>query len=212
MSDKYRPTKWAEIVGQPVDEIAALVDGRDTPSFLFYGPAGTGKTTTAYQITRDIHGTTDELLEYNASDDRGIDFVRHEVKPKAQSFTKSGHYPVVFLDEMDEMTREAQAALKQVIVQSPAVFILACNRIQAVDPAIQSRCYDYEFPALTQSAIKSRLAQIAGEHGIDVGEDQLSQIAADSDGDMRKAIQLVDKSQYRGADERISQAAANFGD
>lgn len=189
-AQNYRPTTFDEIVGQPTDEIEAqLLNSDDPPDFLFHGPPGTGKTTTAYVIARHIQGDAAELMEFNASDDRGIDTVREDIIPATKQTTLSGRRRVVFLDEMESMTADAQQALRRPMETSDAVFILACNDIEGVHDAIQSRCATYEFDEIADTAIRQRIKQIAADEGVSLDTNELSMIVGFANGDMRSAIQ-----------------------
>lgn len=215
--EDYRPTEWREVVGQPTDRIRADLE-RGARRFLFYGPAGTGKTTTAYLIANEVQGGTDSgYLELNASKDRGIDTIRDRIIPIKDATTLTGAPMVIFLDEMEAMTSDAQHTLRQPMEQSHAVWILTCNDVDRVIDPIQSRCYDYEFAALSDAAIRERIQQVAGEDGVDLTENDLDVITSFAAGDMRNAIQRY--TQLAGSadrestpDERISQAALNLTD
>lgn len=208
----YRPETWDEIVGQPVEKIRDQLESPPHPNFLFYGPPGTGKTTVAYQIARELHGDTDELMEFNASDDRGIDVVRDEIIPSVPQTTLTGNVRVIFLDEMESMTVDAQMALREPMERSDAVFILACNDVTAVHPAIEDRCKDYEFAALSDTAVRTRVKEIADDMGHSLSESQIDYIVSMANGSMRGAIHnLGEPSESETPDERIHQAAANFG-
>lgn len=211
MTNRYRPDDWDELVGQPTDEIRALMDGRNTPNFLFYGPPGTGKTATAHLIAETIQGDDKELMTFNSSDERGIDTVRENVIPATGQTTLTGAPRVIFLDEMESMTKEAQQALRAPMEQSDAVFILACNEIDAVHEAIRSRCYDYEFGELSSTAIRKRLRQVADEYGVTITKQQRKMIVGFANGDMRKALQRFD--QYAtGAVPEEAQVAPGLSD
>lgn len=199
--DTYRPRSWDDVTGQPTDEIRAMIDGKFTPNFLFHGPPGTGKTTVAYLIAKEIQGSRDELMVRNASDERGIDTIRDEIIPVVDQTTLSGAPRVIFLDEMESMTGEAQRALRQPMDESPAVFILACNNVEAVHDALISRCDTYKFGSLPGQAIRDRIDQIVDAEGVDLSDEALKDISARADGDMRTAIQRY--NQYaRGAREQ----------
>lgn len=203
--EDFRPTEWHEIVGQPVDEIAAMIDGYDTPNFLFYGPAGTGKTSTAYLIARDLTGSADEVMEFNASDDRGIDMVRDRIIPKVDQRTLTGKPRVVLLDEMESMTTEAQQALRQPMEQSKSVFVLTCNDPSNVIGALKSRCHNrgYEFGHIPSPAIRERLEQIIDQHDLDVSGQRLDAIVSFANGDMRSAISKLIEAAKRDDPEPV---------
>lgn len=205
MKDNYRPTTFDGIVGQPTDEIEALLDGEQTPNFLFHGPPGTGKTTTAHVISRRLQRSEGERMEFNASDERGIDTVREKIIPAADQTTLTGAPRVVFLDEMESMTTDAQQALRQPMEQSRAIFILACNDLASVHDALRSRCQTFEFGPLSDAAIKKRIQQIANEEGVELADNHLKSIPALANGDMRSAIQQYQQivRGVRPADEPV---------
>lgn len=186
MKQSYRPTTFDEIVGQQTEKIEGLLDRGE--NFLFYGPPGTGKTSTARVISRDVQGSVSELMEFNASDDRGIDTVREEIIPATGQTTLTGAPRVIFLDEMDSMTREAQQALRQPMERSDSIFVLACNDIGAVLDAVESRCQTFEFGEVPNRAVKERIRQIADDEGVEVSSNQLKTIVAFANGDVRSAI------------------------
>lgn len=192
--ETYRPTSWDEIVGQPTEEIRQCVDGHATPNMLFHGPPGTGKTTAAYQITRDLQGGVSDLMEFNASDDRGIDTVRERINPAVNQSTLTGAPRVILLDEMEAMTADAQQALRAPMERGNAVFVLSCNDRDSVHPAIADRCREFHFDAVPTPAMKQRLRAIADAAGLDVDEEHLSSVVAFANGSMRTAVQRLEQA------------------
>src|SRR5437867_3492897 len=115
-AEKYRPEKLTEVINQRhvVERVRAFVKDKNLPHLLFAGPAGTGKTTVGLAIARELYGDVwkSNILSLNASDERGIDVVRHKVKDfaRTKSFTDIG-FRIIILDEADALTQEAQQAL-----------------------------------------------------------------------------------------------------
>lgn len=202
LREKHRPETLQDIVGQPVDEIHSVLQDGDTPNFLFYGPPGTGKTTTARAIARELHGTTDNLYEINASDARGIEMIRDQITEIARldtgvQLTLDMHTPIVLLDECDSMTTDAQHALRSPMEDTQATFILTANDVDALHDALVSRCFagGHHFDYLSTSAVLDRLETVVESEGIDVNEDRLIGFANRSNGDMRTALDLLERHQ-----------------
>ena len=146
-TEKYRPSTFADLVGQEdvIKRVASLTDSLNIPHLLFAGPAGTGKSTLALIVVRELfkENWKENYLELNASDERGINVVREKVKNFAR--TKSiGNVPfkIIFLDEADALTPEAQQALRRTMENYSATcrFILSCNYSSKIIDPIQSRC------------------------------------------------------------------------
>lgn len=197
---KHRPTDLDSIVGQPTDRIKTLISGSSTPNLLFYGPPGTGKTTTARAIAHEMHGNTRNLYEINASDERGIDTIRDRINELTRldtgtQMTLEMNVPIVFLDEIDGMTTTAQEALRTPMEDTPAVFLLSCNDVEAVNDAVRSRCHagGFEFDYLSTSAVRDRLETVADAEGVEIDDRRILDCAEKANGDMRTALDLLEQ-------------------
>ncbi len=197
-TEKYRPQIFEEIMGQQeiVKRVKSLVQSMNIPHLLFAGPAGIGKSTLALAIVKNLFGEQwkENYLELNASDERGIDVVRQKVKDFAR--TKSlGKVPfkVIFLDEADALTREAQQALRRTMenYSNTCRFIMSCNYSSKIIDPIQSRCVVFRFKILEKKDIVSVLKKIAKEEKLTLTEDALETLYDMSEGDCRKAINLL---------------------
>ena len=202
--EKYRPERLADIHGHDdiIPRLQSYVERDDLPNLLFGGPAGTGKTTAAQAIARELYGEDwdENFLELNASDDRGIDVVRGRIKDFARASFGGYDYRVIFLDEADSLTSDAQAALRRTMEQfsGNTRFILSCNySSQIIDP-IQSRCAVFRFSGIDDEAIETRVREIAAQEDIEVTDDGLAAIVYAANGDMRKAINALQAAAVLG--------------
>ena len=196
--EKYRPLKLAEIVGQDeiVERLSSYVKSKNIPHLLFTGSAGVGKTTAAVTLAREIFGESWHMnfRELNASDERGIDVVRNQIKQFART-TPLGDtgFKILFLDEADALTTDAQAALRRTMESYAQTcrFILSCNYSSKIIDPIQSRCAIYRFKPLAPDAIKEEMLRIARREGLSVSSDAMDAIVYIARGDMRKAINAL---------------------
>jgi replication factor C small subunit len=196
--EKYRPRSFDEVVD--LEEVKArlmgFVKGGDMPHLLFYGPPGTGKTTMALVLARELYGEywRENTLELNASDERGINVIRERVKEFARTApVGKAPFKLVILDEADNMTSDAQQALRRImeIYAQNTRFILLANYVSRIIDPIISRCAVFRFSPLPRNLMAERLKYIAEREGITIKEDAIDVIYELSEGDMRKAINLL---------------------
>jgi replication factor C small subunit len=203
--EKYRPEGLGGIVGHDhiVDSLQRYVERDDLPHLLFAGPAGTGKTASSQAIAKELYGEDwgEHFMELNASDQRGIDVVRNRIKDFARSsFDPDVSYRIIFLDEADALTSDAQSALRRTMEQfsNNTRFILSCNySSQIIDP-IQSRCTVFRFSPLSDEAVEARVREIAEAEGIEVIDDGVDALVYAADGDMRGAINALQAAAVMG--------------
>jgi replication factor C small subunit len=198
--EKYRPQNLSEIVNQKdvKGSLSGLMKNQsEMPHLLFSGSAGVGKTTTAICISREILGDVwkDYTLELNASDERGINMVRERVK-KFSRFAGLGSqipFKIIILDEADEMTSDAQTALRRIIEDTAKFcrFILIANNISKIIDPIQSRCAVFKFTRINENEIIEQLKIISQKEKIKADEKGLKEITNYAGGDMRHAINLL---------------------
>ncbi|RLI74275.1 replication factor C small subunit [Archaeoglobales archaeon] len=196
--EKYRPRTLDEVVGQEevVQRLKSYVNQKNIPHLLFAGPPGTGKTASAIALARDLFGENwrDNLVEMNASDERGIDVVRHKIKEFARTAPIGGApFKIIFLDEADALTADAQAALRRTMemYSKTCRFILSCNYVSRIIEPIQSRCAVFKFRPVPIEAMKERLLEICGKENVNITDEGLEALIYISNGDFRKAINAL---------------------
>lgn len=215
---KWRPQTFKDLVGQ--EHISrtlanAITSGHIGHAYLFAGPRGTGKTSTAKILAKALnceHGPTSEpcgqceqcrkitegssmdVFEIDAASNRGIDEIR-DLRETVKFAPVDGRYKVYIIDEVHMLTTEAFNALLKTLEEPPAhvVFILATTEAHKVPPTIQSRCQRYDFKRITVEEIEGRLRYIAKEMGMEAEDEALSMIAIQADGGMRDALSILDQ-------------------
>ena len=196
--EKYRPRTLKEVVGQEevVQRLMGYVERKNIPHLLFSGPPGTGKTASAIALARDLFGENwrDNFIEMNASDERGIDVVRHKIKEFARTAPiGDAPFKIIFLDEADALTADAQAALRRTMEMYSKIcrFILSCNYVSRIIEPIQSRCAVFKFRPVPKEAMKERLLEICEKEGVKITEDGMEALIYVANGDFRKAINAL---------------------
>ncbi|XP_031273136.1 replication factor C subunit 3 [Pistacia vera] len=213
--EKYRPQSLADVAAHRdiVDTIDRLTSENRLPHLLLYGPPGTGKTSTILAVARKLYGAQyhNMILELNASDDRGIDVVRQQIQDFAStqsfSFGAKASVKLVLLDEADAMTKDAQFALRRVIEKytKNTRFTLICNHVNKIIPALQSRCTRFRFAPLEPSHVTERLKHVVKAEGLDVTESGLAALVRLCNGDMRKALNILQSTHM--ASQQITEEA-----
>ena len=215
---RWRPESFADLVGQ--EHISrtlsrAVMSGQTSHAYLFTGPRGTGKTSTAKILARALNcaegptltpcgvcdscrsisdGSSMDVFEIDAASNRGIDEIR-DLRESVKFAPTEGHYKIYIIDEVHMLTTEAFNALLKTLEEPPerVIFILATTEPHKVPATIQSRCQRYDFHRITVTEIRDRLIYVCKESDIAAEEDALDIIAAQADGGMRDALSILDQ-------------------
>ena len=196
--EKWRPKNFEDIIGQEaiVRRVKAMVEQKSIPHLLFTGPAGSGKTSLSLVIAKQLYGNSwrENFLELNASDDRGIDVVRNTIKDFAR--TKSiGDVPfkIIYLDECDSLTKEAQQALRRTMENYAAVtrFVLSCNYSSKIIDPIQSRCTIFRFRGIEKEGVFEYMDKIAKQEELKISKEAKEILYENSNGDLRRLLNIL---------------------
>lgn len=197
-TEKFRPKTFREVKGQKdiVDKVKAFVKLENMPHLMFSGPAGVGKTTLSLVVARQLFGDSwkNNFLELNASDERGIDIIRNKVKNFART-RAIGNVPfkIIYLDECDALTREAQQALRRTMENYTQTcrFILSCNYSSKIIDPIQSRCSVFRFKPLEKEDVFEIIKTIEKEEKIVINDKAKEAVFEVSGGDCRRAENIL---------------------
>lgn len=194
--EKHRPKTLDDVVGneEAVQRLRSLSETGNIPNLILTGPPGIGKTTSLLALCNQLLGdkAKEAVKELNASDERGIDVVRKDIKEFAKKHLNlpEGRHKIVLLDESDSMTDAAQQAMRRIMEEYSATtrFVFACNQSEKVIEPIQSRCAIVRFTRITEEQIAARLMKICEAEGIKPESEGIGALAALSDGDLRTAV------------------------
>mmetsp|Transcript_36485 Transcript_36485/g.104971 ORF Transcript_36485/g.104971 Transcript_36485/m.104971 type:complete len:366 (+) Transcript_36485:101-1198(+) len=242
--ERYRPKSLKDVSHQ-TEVVATLQNAVRTgrlPHLLFYGPPGSGKTSVALALCRQLWHPSQwkrRVLELNASDERGISVVREKIKgfasqsvgnvstasksffskKKEESEEDTKDYPnppykIIILDEADTVTTDAQSALRRIIEANSRItrFILICNYVTRIIEPLASRCAKFRFQLLPADSMKARLAQIAESEQCPLNDSQLDCILKLSEGDMRRAVQTLQSVHAISVGGKNKEVALDEGD
>lgn len=202
--EKYRPMTINDVIYQTqvIKTLKEAISNNNLSHLLFYGPPGTGKTSAILAAARELYtddNYKDHVLELNASDERGINIIRKKVKIFSQkTVCKKTKFKLVILDEADSMTLEAQSILRHIIEKYSSItrFCIICNYIDKIIEPLISRCNKFRFYSLDKKSIICVLKNISKHENIKYNQSVMNYIYKVSNGDLRKAITMLQSAYY----------------
>ena len=196
--EKYRPKSLGEVIGQRliVDRLKSFVKKGNFPNMIFAGTAGIGKTTCAIAMAKDLYGGVLDgaFKEMNASDQRGIDVIRGEVKEFAKTMSMAKvPIKIIFLDEADSLTADAQHALRRTMEKFSAEtrFILSANYANKIIEPIQSRCVVFKFKPLGEEEMKEYIQRVCKSESLAIEDKAVDALIEVGEGDLRKITNIL---------------------
>ena len=212
--EKYRPSNLDEISSQSdvIKSLRSSIKTKNIPHLIFFGPSGCGKTSTIIALAKDLFGLknySDRIIELNASDERGINIIREKIKMYSKQSIKhienAPPWKIIILDEADTMTTDSQFALRQIMEKYSKItrFCIICNYYNKIIDPIVSRCALFRFKPIDSDNIFKKLQYICEQEKIKYSDKLLEKIISICRGDLRKAVNLLQKC-YNSYDDNIN--------
>ena len=205
---KYRPQSFKDVVGQ--DHIVKVLEGaiklgNVSHAYLFAGSRGTGKTSIARILAKEIGTSVNDLAEMDAASNRGIDDIR-EIRDGVSTLPFESKYKVYIIDEVHMLTKEAFNALLKTLEEPPAhaVFILATTELEKLPETVVSRCQTFTFKKPSQKILKDLTINVAKKEGYTLDGSSAELVALLGDGSFRDALGILQKVIGSSADKKIS--------
>ena len=204
--EKYRPVKLDQVAAQPevIQSLKKVLETKNLPHLIFFGPSGCGKTSTILALSKELFGEElyyDRVIELNASDERGINVIRDKIKTYAKKAINPKEnvppWKIIILDEADNMTQDSQFALRRIMEEYSKLtrFCIICNYHNKIIDPINSRCALFRFKPIKEIDILLKLKDICIKENLSLSDEFLNQVIKFSRGDLRKAINFLQKCQ-----------------